>query len=55
MNYLIGFAETALEFCRRISKSIGRGIANLAQNFDGCFVKPMPHNIFSYILLNVFN
>ena len=53
MNYLIGFAETALEFYRRISLSVGRGIANLAQNFNAGFVKPMPYYIFSHILLNV--
>ena len=33
----------------------GWGVANQAQNFNAGFVKPTPYNIFSFILLKVFN
>ena len=52
--YSVGIVKQSSEFCRRISKSVGRGFANLAQNCNAGF-KPTLYNIFSSILLNVFN
>ena len=49
--YSIGFAKSALEFWRQISKSF----ANKSQNFNAGFVKLTLYNIFSYILFNIFN